>query len=117
MQEEIFGPVLPVYNVESAFDAIQFIRKGEKPLALYVFSNKKGDVGQILANTSSGGVCVNDTIMHLTVHSLPFGGVGSSGMGCYHGKYSFDTFTHKKSVLHKDLGCLGETLSAAKYPR
>nr|QYV43141.1 FALDH1 [Colaphellus bowringi] len=116
MQEEIFGPILPIITVENAFDAINFINSREKPLALYIFSNYKRDVEQILSNTSAGGVTVNDTVMHLTVHSLPFGGVGSSGMGNYHGKYSYDTFTHKKGVLHKNLGVIGETLSSPRYP-
>ncbi|XP_050501793.1 aldehyde dehydrogenase, dimeric NADP-preferring isoform X2 [Diabrotica virgifera virgifera] len=116
MQEEIFGPILPIVNVESAYDAIQFINSREKPLALYIFSNNKKDVDQILNNTSSGGVCVNDTIMHIVTLSLPFGGVGNSGMGSYHGKYSYETFVHKKSVLHKNLGYIGELLSSAKYP-
>lgn len=116
MQEEIFGPILPIVNVDNAYEAISFISSQEKPLALYIFSNKKEDVREILENTSSGGVSVNDTVMHLAVATLPFGGVGSSGMGSYHGKYSYDTFTHRKSVLHKDLGCLGEKLSEARYP-
>ncbi|CAG9865012.1 unnamed protein product [Phyllotreta striolata] len=116
MQEEIFGPILPIVTIDSAFEAIQFINSMEKPLALYIFSNNKKDVEQILANTSSGGVCVNDTVMHLVVATLPFGGVGSSGMGSYHGKYSYDTFVHKKGVLHKNLGYIGEALSSAKYP-
>lgn len=116
MQDEIFGPILPVLNVDNAYEAISYITGHEKPLALYIFSNKNDEVKLILDNTSSGGVTVNDTVMHLTVSSLPFGGVGSSGMGAYHGKYSYDTFTHKRSVLHKDLGALGEKLSAARYP-
>ncbi|KAG5890195.1 hypothetical protein JTB14_010657 [Gonioctena quinquepunctata] len=116
MQEEIFGPILPIIPMENAFDAIQFINSREKPLAFYIFSNNKKDVQQILANTSAGGVTVNDTVMHLAVHSLPFGGVGHSGMGSYHGKYGYDTFTHKKGVLHKNLGVIGETLGSARYP-
>ncbi|KAJ8929571.1 hypothetical protein NQ314_017735 [Rhamnusium bicolor] len=116
MEDEIFGPLLPIFNVQNAYEAIDFIKGQEKPLALYIFSNKKADIKQILANTSAGGVSVNDTVMHLIVNNLPFGGVGNSGMGAYHGKYSFDTFTHKKSVLHKDLRFLGEKLGAARYP-
>nr|XP_023018135.1 aldehyde dehydrogenase, dimeric NADP-preferring-like [Leptinotarsa decemlineata] len=116
MQEEIFGPILPIISIEDAYDAIKFINSREKPLALYIFSNRKRDIEQILLNTPAGGVTVNDTIMHLTVHSLPFGGVGNSGMGHYHGKYSYDTFTHKKGVLHKNLGLIGETLSCPRYP-
>ncbi|XP_018563603.1 aldehyde dehydrogenase, dimeric NADP-preferring [Anoplophora glabripennis] len=116
MQEEIFGPIFPIINVDNAYEAISYICNNEKPLALYIFSNRKADVREILENTSAGGVTVNDTVMHLTVPTLPFGGVGSSGMGAYHGKYSYDTFTHKKSVLHKDLSFLGEKLSNARYP-
>lgn len=116
MQDEIFGPILPIVKIDSVYDAIDFIKKHEKPLALYIFSNNNNDVKQILQNTSAGGVSVNDTIMQLAVPGLPFGGVGNSGMGAYHGKYTYDTFTHKKSVLHKDLGVLGEKLSSARYP-
>lgn len=116
MQEEIFGPILPIVNVESALDAIKFINSREKPLALYIFSSNHKDVELILQNTSSGGVLVNDTMMHLACDSLPFGGVGASGMGSYHGKYSFDTFTHKKGVLYRDLGWLGEQLFGPRYP-
>ncbi|XP_050298328.1 aldehyde dehydrogenase, dimeric NADP-preferring-like [Anthonomus grandis grandis] len=116
LQEEIFGPILPIVNVANAHEAIKFINANEKPLALYVFSNNTNEVKLILNNTSSGTVCINDTLMQLTVDTLPFGGVGQSGMGSYHGKYSFDTFSHKKSVLWKDLGLLGEKLGAAKYP-
>lgn len=116
MQEEIFGPILPIIKIDGLYDAISFINTHDKPLALYIFSNNKNDVKQILQNTSAGGVSVNDTIMHLASVGLPFGGVGNSGMGAYHAKYTYDTFSHKKSVLHKDLGVLGETLSSARYP-
>lgn len=116
MQEEIFGPLLPIVKIDNLYDAIQYINLNEKPLALYIFSNNQSDIKQILKNTSAGGVAINDTIMHLVAHGLPFGGVGSSGMGSYHGKHTYDTFVHKKSVLHKDLGAMGETLSAARYP-
>ncbi|RZC42420.1 Aldedh domain containing protein [Asbolus verrucosus] len=116
MQEEIFGPVLPIINVDNATDAINFINQREKPLALYVFSNKKGDVDLFIRNTSSGGVCINDTMMHFTCESLPFGGVGNSGVGAYHGKFSFDTFSHKKGILIKNTGKLGEKLQNARYP-
>ncbi|KAJ3646381.1 hypothetical protein Zmor_023971 [Zophobas morio] len=116
MQEEIFGPILPIVNVDSAVDAINFINAREKPLALYVFSNKKSDVNLFLKNTSSGGVCVNDTVMHFACESLPFGGVGNSGMGAYHGKFSFDTFSHKKGVLVKNTKKFGEKMQNARYP-
>ncbi|CAH0564129.1 unnamed protein product [Brassicogethes aeneus] len=116
MQDEIFGPVLPIINVEDVKGAIDFINGREKPLAMYIFSNNSKNVDLILENTSAGGITVNDTVMHLGVDTLPFGGVGMSGMGSYHGKFSFDTFTHKKSVLHKNLGAMGEKLGMARYP-
>lgn len=116
MREEIFGPVLPIINVENAYEAINFINDREKPLALYIFSQNKKDTDLILSNTSAGGVAVNDTIMHAGVESLPFGGVGSSGMGAYHGKKSFDCFVHHKSCLKKNLSKLGEKLSSGRYP-
>lgn len=101
MQEEIFGPILPVLSYHRLEDAIRFVNKREKPLALYVFTRKKSAEKFILERVASGGVCVNDTISHLINPMLPFGGVGASGMGRYHGKYSFDTFTHEKSVFFK----------------
>jgi len=101
MQEEIFGPVLPVLSYHKLEDAIRFVNKRAKPLALYLFTQKKSAEQFVLERVSSGGVCVNDTISHLINPNLPFGGVGASGMGQYHGKYSFDTFTHEKSVFFK----------------
>ncbi|KAM7344320.1 aldehyde dehydrogenase type III isoform 2-T2 [Cochliomyia hominivorax] len=116
MQSEIFGPILPIVNVESAYDAIKFINSREKPLVVYVFSKSKKVIKEFKDNTLSGGFCSNETIMHCGVDVLPFGGVGSSGMGCYHGKYGFDTFTHKKSCLGKNLKPLGEKLASGRYP-
>ncbi|KAI4456560.1 aldehyde dehydrogenase [Holotrichia oblita] len=116
MQEEIFGPILPIVNCENVDDAIKFINGREKPLAFYIFSKNKSQVDTLLENTTSGGVCVNDTLMHLTLPSLPFGGVGTSGMGAYHGKYTFDTFVHKKSTLVKTLNKFGESLQSSRYP-
>ncbi|XP_037827808.1 aldehyde dehydrogenase, dimeric NADP-preferring isoform X5 [Lucilia sericata] len=116
MQSEIFGPILPIINVESAYEAIKFINSREKPLALYVLSNSQKTIELFKAQTSSGGFCSNETLNHFQVDVLPFGGVGSSGMGCYHGKYGFDTFTHKKSCLGKDLKPLGEKLASGRYP-
>jgi aldehyde dehydrogenase (NAD+) len=101
MQEEIFGPILPVLPVDGVRAAVEFINARPKPLALYVFSDDKQVQEQVLAETSSGGACVNDTMAHLSVPDLPFGGVGDSGMGAYHGRSSFDTFTHRKSVMCK----------------
>lgn len=116
MQEEIFGPIFPIVTVNDVHEAIKFMKSKEKPLALYIFSNIKQNVALIMDNISCGGMCVNETIMHLAVDNLPFGGVGGSGMGNYHGKYSFDTFSHKKSCLYKDFGALGEKLASSRYP-
>jgi aldehyde dehydrogenase (NAD+) len=99
MQEEIFGPILPVIEYTDITEAIALINSRPKPLALYLFSQNKNLQKRILQETSSGGVCINDTVMHVAVSSLPFGGVGDSGIGNYHGKASFDTFSHNKSVL------------------
>jgi aldehyde dehydrogenase (NAD+) len=101
MQEEIFGPILPVVPVSGVDEAIDFVNGRDKPLALYVFADDKGVVKRVLGETSSGGATVNATMYHLAVPGLPFGGVGPSGMGAYHGKASFDTFTHPKGVLRK----------------
>lgn len=101
MQDEIFGPILPILEYDNLTEAINFINSRPKPLALYFFSQDTNKQQQILQNTSSGGVCINDTVMQVGVTELPFGGVGDSGIGCYHGKASFDTFTHYKSVLTK----------------
>ncbi len=99
MQEEIFGPILPVLSYEKIEDAIAFVNNRPKPLALYIFTNNKQLSDRILKQTSSGGACINDTISHITSANLPFGGVGESGMGSYHGKATFDVFSHKRSVL------------------
>ncbi|XP_020022072.1 aldehyde dehydrogenase family 3 member A2 isoform X2 [Castor canadensis] len=103
MQEEIFGPILPIVPVKNADEAINFINDREKPLALYVFSHNSKVIKQMIDETSSGGVTGNDVIMHFALTSLPFGGVGSSGMGAYHGKHSFDTFSHQRPCLLKSL--------------
>jgi len=98
MAEEIFGPVLPVIAVDSLDEAIAFVNADDKPLALYTFSGDDTDHERVIAATSSGGVCVNGTIMHISNPHLPFGGVGESGMGAYHGRAGFDTFSHRRSV-------------------
>lgn len=103
MADEIFGPILPVLEYGELDEAIAQINARPKPLALYVFSRSDAVQRQVLAATSSGGVCINDTVMQVGVATLPFGGVGESGMGSYHGKASFDTFSHFKSVLKKGL--------------
>ncbi|XP_052049783.1 aldehyde dehydrogenase family 3 member B3 isoform X3 [Apodemus sylvaticus] len=114
MQEEIFGPILPLVTVRSLDEAIEFIKRREKPLALYAYSSSVEVIKQVLAQTSSGGFCGNDGFMHMTLSSLPFGGVGSSGMGRYHGKFSFDTFSNQRACL---LSCSGmEKLNGLRYP-
>lgn len=99
MQEEIFGPILPILEYQDLGEAIAKINSRPKPLALYLFSKDKQKQQRILQETSSGGLCFNETVMHVGSKSLPFGGVGESGMGSYHGKASFDCFSHYKSVL------------------
>lgn len=101
MQEEIFGPILPVLAVDDVDAAIRFVNERDKPLALYAFSEDDDVLDHVVANTSSGGVTLNHAIFHLAVPELPFGGVGPSGMGAYHGKSGFDTFSHHKAVLAK----------------
>jgi aldehyde dehydrogenase (NAD+) len=101
MQEEIFGPILPVLAIGSVEEAIARINGGDKPLALYAFTGSTQQAKHIVDTTSSGGVCVNGTMLHLGVPGLPFGGVGESGMGAYHGRSGFDTFSHQKAVLTK----------------
>jgi aldehyde dehydrogenase (NAD+) len=101
MSEEIFGPILPVLPVAGIDEAIRFVNERDRPLALYVFSESHAAQDRVLAETTSGGACVNTTVMHVAVPELPFGGVGASGMGAYHGKASFDVFSHRKSVLAK----------------
>jgi aldehyde dehydrogenase (NAD+) len=101
MQEEIFGPILPILTYEIIEEAIAFVNARPKPLALYLFSQNQRLQAKVLQATNSGGACINDTFMHAATSDLPFGGVGASGIGQYHGKATFDTFSHYKSVLHK----------------
>lgn len=101
MQEEIFGPLLPIVTFHNLKEAEQFVREREKPLALYLFTNDKEIEKRVLRNLSFGGGCINDTIIHLATSRLGFGGVGLSGMGNYHGKNSFLTFSHQKGVVKK----------------
>lgn len=101
MQEEIFGPILPVLSFSDLNEAIKMVNRHEKPLALYFFSANREDQKRILKEVTFGGGCINDTISHLANPNLPFGGVGNSGLGSYHGIASFDVFSHQKSVLHR----------------
>ena len=101
MADEIFGPILPVLAVGDVDEAIRFVNDRDKPLALYAFSSNDDTLEHVVANTSAGGVTLNHAVLHLAVPDLPFGGVGESGMGSYHGKAGFDTFSHSKAVLDK----------------
>ena len=98
MQEEINGPILPMLTFERSEEVVRFITEREKPLALYYFGDEKQG-WRIIRRTSSGGACINDTIMHIANENLPFGGVGNSGMGSYHGRLSFDVFSHRRAVV------------------
>jgi aldehyde dehydrogenase (NAD+) len=101
MNDEIFGPILPVLTIRSIDEAIRFVNARPKPLALYIFTRDPKMEADVLSRTSSGGACVNATLWHLANPNLPFGGVGPSGMGAYHGRDSFETFSHRKSVVRK----------------
>ncbi|MDD5896888.1 MAG: aldehyde dehydrogenase [Clostridia bacterium] len=101
MQEEIFGPLLPILPYHRLEEALDRIRQRPKPLALYLFTRSKAVEARVLREVSFGGGCVNDTVLHLATSHMPFGGVGESGMGGYHGRYSFETFSHFKSVLKR----------------
>ena len=101
LEEEIFGPIFPVYEFNKLEEVMYKVNNGDKPLALYYFSEDKNKIEYVLNNTSSGGVTINDTVIHVASTYLPFGGVGNSGIGFYHGKASFDTFSHRKSVLKR----------------
>jgi aldehyde dehydrogenase (NAD+) len=101
MQEEIFGPILPVMEFDDLEKVISFINDRPKPLAFYYFSTNNRKQKDILHKTTSGGGCINDVLMHIANDHMPFGGVGNSGMGNYHGKYSFEVFSHSRSILKK----------------
>lgn len=113
MGEEIFGPVLPVLSFDDIGEAIRQVNSGDHPLALYVFSRHNGD--RVLAETTSGGACVNDTMMHIFPPSLPFGGIGESGYGAYHGKWGFETFSHQRAVYRRPWFFVEPALAKAPY--
>lgn len=100
MKEEIFGPVLPILKMDSVGEIVQHINAGEKPLAMYIFGSE-ADAQEVIRQTSSGGVCVNDTLFHIANADLPFGGIGESGTGRYHGKWGFDEFSHTRAVMYR----------------
>lgn len=101
MKEEIFGPILPVITFDKIKDAFAYVAGGEKPLAAYLFTGRRETEREFLRRLSFGGGCINDTVMHLATSHMGFGGVGNSGMGSYHGRKSFETFSHEKSILRK----------------
>ncbi len=101
MQEEIFGPIMPILSIKSMDEAYNFVKNRPQPLALYIFTNDKKTERRFVREVPFGGGCVNDTIIHLASSNLGFGGVGNSGMGSYHGRKSFDTFSHEKSIVKK----------------
>ena len=101
MQDEIFGPVLPIIEVDTMSEAIRFIKEREKPLAMYMFSKNQRNIDAVSQQTSAGTLCINDAVIFMVNPELPFGGVGNSGMGAYHGKWGFETFSHLKPIMHR----------------
>lgn len=116
MEDEIFGPILPIIPYDTLDEALNFINARPKPLALYLFSQSQKVQERVMRETSSGGMVMNDVVVHLSLTELPFGGVGESGMGQYHGQHSFDTFSHLKSVLKKNF-LLDPAIRYAPYKR
>ncbi|XP_033638628.1 aldehyde dehydrogenase family 3 member B1-like [Asterias rubens] len=114
MQDEIFGPVLPIFNIDDVDEAIEVINSKAKPLGLYVFSRSKDVIRRFTEETTSGGLVTNDCLLQASIETLPFGGVGGSGMGAYHGRFSFDTFSHKRSCVNGNPGL--EKLFSMRYP-
>ncbi|KAJ8251534.1 hypothetical protein GJAV_G00222370 [Gymnothorax javanicus] len=114
MGEEIFGPILPILSIQTLEEGISFMNRQEKPLALYVFSDETKVVTTVLEQTSSGGFCSNDGIVHMTLQGLPFGGVGASGMGSYHGRWGFETFSHRRGCMLR--GWALEPINVLRYP-
>lgn len=115
MEDELFAPFLPMIRVRDVDDAIEFVSSRDDPLVLYIFSTDKKFCDKVMNGTSSGGVLINDTLMHVGETSIPFGGIGPSGMGSYHGKASFDCFTHVRSTMTKGLNPLLEKVMAVRY--
>ena len=101
MQQEIFGPLLPLLPYDTLDEAIAYVAAHPHPLALYLFENDRERIDQVMARTTAGGVSINDTLYHIAQHHLPFGGVGASGMGGYHGEAGFRTFSHLKPVFRQ----------------
>lgn len=116
MQSEIFGPILPIVPVVSEDSAIGLINSRDKPLSMYIFSTSNRVIERFREETSSGSICVNDTVLHLVAEALPFGGVGKSGIGAYHGKHTFKTFSHQKAVLVRGFNPIIEWVAKKRYP-
>ncbi|XP_072561048.1 aldehyde dehydrogenase family 3 member B1 isoform X2 [Paramormyrops kingsleyae] len=114
MVDEIFGPILPIITVETLGEAINFVNAREKPLALYIFSDDSEVVTAVLERTSSGGFCSNDGMVHMCLPGLPFGGMGASGMGNYHGRWGFETFSHRRGCMLR--GWALERINVLRYP-
>lgn len=114
-KEEIFGPILPIYRYNNLQEVTDFVKQDEKPLASYIFTSNSTDKKQFLEQVSSGGGAVNETILHIGTSYLPFGGVGASGMGAYHGKASFDTFTHHKSIMNRGFNLMDDMFRHPPY--
>ncbi|XP_053708754.1 aldehyde dehydrogenase family 3 member B1 [Synchiropus splendidus] len=114
MEEEIFGPILPIIAIDTLEEAINYVNRREHPLASYVFSEESSVVNTVLDKTSSGGFCSNDGIVHMTLPGLPFGGVGGSGWGSYHGRWGFETFSHRRACMMR--GWALERLNSLRYP-
>ena len=115
--EEIFGPVLPLLRFSDLAEPIAAINAGDKPLALYLFTSSDATVDRVLAETSSGGMCVNDAVTHLLASELPFGGVGESGYGAYHGRWGFETFSHRRAVLRRPTRNIDPPMLKPPYTR
>ena len=117
LQEEIFGPILAIVPYSTLEEAIKYVNDRPRPLALYYFDRKKKRINQVLNQTHSGGVCINDTLLQVAQEEIPFGGIGNSGMGGYHGKYGFDTFTHYKGVYKQGRLSIVPRLARPPYPK
>ncbi|XP_034568053.1 aldehyde dehydrogenase family 3 member B1 [Notolabrus celidotus] len=114
MADEILGPILPILTIETLQESIDFMNRGDTPLALYVFTEESSIVNTVLENTKSGGFCSNDGIVHMALPTLPFGGIGGSGIGSYHGRWGFETFSHRRGCLLR--GWAMERLNILRYP-